>query len=124
MCSSDLDNLLLGDPDAGDPALYEVLHHTAADFVKDLPEGLNTVCGEQGGGLSEGQAQRIAIARGLLRKGNILLLDEFSASLDEETEEILMERLLANYPDKTMIFITHHETVAGYCSDVVHLKKL
>ena len=118
------DNLLLGDPDAGDPALYEVLHHTAADFVKDLPEGLNTVCGEQGGGLSEGQAQRIAIARGLLRKGNILLLDEFSASLDEETEEILMERLLANYPDKTMIFITHHETVAGYCSDVVHLKKL
>ena len=118
------DNLLLGDPDAGDPALYEVLHHTAADFIKDLPEGLNTVCGEQGGGLSEGQAQRIAIARGLLRKGNILLLDEFSASLDEETEEILMERLLANYPDKTMIFITHHETVAGYCSDVVHLKKL
>lgn len=118
------DNLLLGDPDAGDPALYEVLHHTAADFVKDLPKGLNTVCGEQGGGLSEGQAQRIAIARGLLRKGNILLLDEFSASLDEETEEILMERLLANYPDKTMIFITHHETVAGYCSDVVHLKKL
>ena len=118
------DNLLLGDSDAGDPALYEVLHHTAADFVKDLPEGLNTVCGEQGGGLSEGQAQRIAIARGLLRKGNILLLDEFSASLDEETEEILMERLLANYPDKTMIFITHHETVAGYCSDVVHLKKL
>lgn len=118
------DNLLLGDPDAGDPALYEVLHHTAADFVKDLPEGLNTVCGEQGGGLSEGQAQRIAIARGLLRKGNILLLDEFSASLDEETEEILIERLLANYPDKTMIFITHHETVAGYCSDVVHLKKL
>ena len=117
------ENLLLGDPDATDEQLYDVLHTTVADFVKDLPEGLDTVCGEQGSGLSEGQAQRIAIARGLLRKGSVLLLDEFSSSLDKGTEHFLMQRLIAHYPDKTMIFITHHEMIADYCSDTIRLEK-
>ena len=117
------ENLLLGDPDATDEQLYDVLHTTVADFVKDLPEGLDTVCGEQGSGLSEGQAQRIAVARGLLRKGSVLLLDEFSSSLDKGTEHFLMQRLIAHYPDKTMIFITHHEMIADYCSDTIRLEK-
>ena len=56
--------------------------------------------------MSEGQAQRIAIARGLLRPGRILLLDEISSSLDSETEEVLFERLFKEYPERTMIFIT------------------
>lgn len=117
------DNLLLGDPNATDEELYQVLHTTAADFVKDLPLGLDSLCRERGTGLSEGQAQRIAIARGLLRKGSILLMDEFSSSLDKETEKILMQRLLENYPDKTMLFITHHEVIANYCTDIVKLER-
>ena len=70
------------------------LHNAAADFTQELPLGLDTVCGESGTGLSEGQAQRIAIARGLLRGGRIMLLDEPASALDNATEAILMERLM------------------------------
>ncbi|MGP1393832.1 MAG: ABC transporter ATP-binding protein, partial [Candidatus Cryptobacteroides sp.] len=83
------DNLLMGDPEASEQRMWKVLELSAAEFVKDLPDGLDTICGEKGTGLSEGQAQRIAIARGLLRPGSIMLLDEFSSSLDRETEERL-----------------------------------
>ena len=75
-------NLQLAMPDATEDELHEVLHTACADFVFDLPDGLNTELGERGSGLSEGQAQRIAIARGLLHGGDILLLDEISSSLD------------------------------------------
>jgi len=92
-----------------------------ADFVFNLPEGMDTECGERGGGLSEGQAQRIAIARGLLRPGNIMLLDEISASLDEQTERELYRRLFASYPQKTMVFITHRPVVCELCDEVVRL---
>ena len=114
-------NLQLAKPDATDEELREVLHTAMADFVLNLPEGLNAECGERGGGLSEGQAQRIAIARGLLRPGNIMLLDEISASLDEETEHELYSRLFAAYPQKTMIFITHRPTVCELCNEVIRL---
>ena len=114
-------NLQLANPDATDDELREVLHTAMADFVLKLPEGLDTECGERGGGLSEGQAQRIAIARGLLRPGNIMLLDEISASLDEETEHELYKRLFAAYPQKTMIFITHRPTVCELCNEVIRL---
>jgi ATP-binding cassette subfamily B protein len=117
------DNLLLGNPDATDQEMYEVLHIAAADFVEELPDGLNSICGEQGAGLSEGQAQRIAIARGLLRPGSIMLLDEFSSSLDKETEETLIHRLLESCPNKTMIFITHREMIVQYCSEVINLTR-
>ena len=92
-----------------------------ADFVLNLPEGLDAECGERGSGLSEGQAQRIAIARGLLRPGNIMLLDEISSSLDEDTEHELYSRLFAAYPQKTMIFITHRPTVCELCNEVIKL---
>ena len=117
------ENLLLGDPEADEARLKEVLHCAAADFVLELPDGLETLCGEQGSGLSEGQAQRIAIARALLRPGSILLLDEFSSSLDPATEERLMERLTAAAPDKTMIFITHREKIAQYCTGTLSLER-
>jgi ABC-type multidrug transport system fused ATPase/permease subunit len=114
-------NLLLARPDATDEALKDVLHTAMADFVLDLPDGLDTECGERGSGLSEGQAQRIAIARGLLRPGGILLLDEISASLDEATERELYRRLFAKYPGKTMIFITHRPVVCELCNEVIKL---
>ena len=114
-------NLLLARPDATDEALEDVLHTAMADFVLELPDGLDTECGERGSGLSEGQAQRIAIARGLLRPGGILLLDEISASLDEATERELYRRLFAKYPGKTMIFITHRPVVCEMCDEVIRL---
>lgn len=114
-------NLQLAKPDATDEELHQVLHTAMADFVFQLPEGIDTECGERGGGLSEGQAQRIAIARGLLRPGGILLLDEISASLDEQTERELYRRLFEAFPQKTMIFITHRQLVCELCDEVVRL---
>ncbi len=114
-------NLQLARPQATDEEMRHVLHVAAADFVLDLPQGLDTECGERGVGFSEGQAQRIAIARGLLRPGSILLLDEISASLDEQTERELFTRLFADYADKTVIMITHRSTVAQLCDDIVRL---
>ena len=114
-------NLQLAKPDATDEELQQVLHTAMADFVFQLPEGIDTECGERGGGLSEGQAQRIAIARGLLRPGSILLLDEISASLDEQTERELYRRLFEAYPQKTMIFITHRQLVCELCDDKISL---
>jgi ABC-type transport system involved in cytochrome bd biosynthesis fused ATPase/permease subunit len=102
--------------------LQEVLHVAMADFVNELPEGIDTTLGERGIGLSEGQAQRIAIARGLLRPGNILLLDEISASLDEETEQELFRRLFDYCKNKTMVFITHRPAVSALCNNVIKLQ--
>ena len=112
-------NLLLAQPDATEEQLRQVLHTAMADFVLELPDGMDTECGERGNGLSEGQAQRIAIARGLLRPGSILLLDEISASLDEHTEQELYRRLFTTYPQKTMIFITHRTAVCQLCDQVI-----
>ena len=114
-------NLQLAKPDASEDEMRQVLYTAMADFVLELPDGLDTECGERGSGLSEGQAQRIAIARGLLRPGGILLLDEISASLDEETERELYSRLFAAYPFKTMIFITHRPVVCELCNAVVRI---
>lgn len=115
------DNLLLGDPSATDEQLREVLHLAAADFVFDLPDSLDTMCGEKGAGLSEGQAQRICIARSLLRRGGVLLLDEPTASLDPQTEEILMRRMMQTASGRTIILVTHREQAAALCDNVVRL---
>ena len=117
-------NLQLARPDATDDELRQVLHVAMADFVYDLPNGIDTQLGERGVGLSEGQAQRIAIARGLLRPGGILLLDEISSSLDEQTERELFRRLFDYCHDKTMIFITHRPAVSQLCDAVIHLEDL
>lgn len=115
------DNLLLGNPDATEEDMYRALYVAAADFVLDFPEGIHTFCGEKGSGLSEGQAQRIAIARGLLHSGNILLLDEPTSALDMETEHLLMERLAAQIGNKTLILITHRELNVERKTEVVRL---
>jgi ABC-type multidrug transport system fused ATPase/permease subunit len=115
------DNLLLGRPDATDEQLWEVLRVACAEFVLSLPEGLDTKCGEQGGGLSEGQAQRIAIARSLLRPGSVLLFDEATSALDPDTERRLLERLAEAKGQRTVIFITHRPSVLGYCDRVLRV---
>ena len=115
------DNLLMGNPEATVQQMEAALYTAAAEFVFDLPCGLDAQCFESGGGLSEGQAQRIAIARALLRPGAVLLLDEFSSALDAETETALMERLTSRYSDHTMIFITHRDKIIDYCTDVLRL---
>jgi len=114
-------NLLLAKPGATEEELQNALHTACADFVNELPDGIDSELGERGCGLSEGQAQRIAIARGLLREGSVLLLDEISASLDEETERELYKRLFAAYPAKTMIFITHRSAITALCDETLRI---
>lgn len=116
------DNLRIGKLDATDEEMREALHRSCADFVFDLPEGLNTKCTEQGGGLSEGQAQRIAIARCLLRNRSILIFDEATSALDEETERKLLQNLLAE-KRHTIIFITHRKAVIDYCDKSLKIEK-
>ncbi len=116
------ENLLLARQDATEEQLHEVLHLAAADFVYDLPNGLDTVCAEIGAGLSEGQAQRIAVARALLRPGGILVLDEATSSLDAETELELLERMAARYRgSKTILCITHRPAATSYADSVLRL---
>ena len=115
------DNLLVGKADATDEELRDALHTAVAEFVYDLPDGLDTLCGEHGAGLSEGQAQRIAIARGLLRPGGVLLLDEPSSALDSQTERLLVDRIRARLGRRTLILVTHNPSTAELCSDVICL---
>ena len=109
------ENLLLGNSEADDNVLRKVLYIASAGFVYDLPQGLNTKLGENGTGLSEGQAQRIAIARSLLRPGKILLLDEATSALDSETERNFLINLKQEMGNRTVIFITHQPEVAKFC---------
>ena len=114
-------NLLMAKPDASDEELHTALHTSCADFVFDLPQGIDTVLSEHGGGLSEGQAQRIAIARGLLRPGAVFLLDEISSALDEDTERELFSRLFAARPSTTILLITHRKKVASLCDECLEI---
>ena len=115
-------NLLMAKPDASDEELHTALHTSCADFVFDLPQGIDTVLSEHGGGLSEGQAQRIAIARGLLRPGTVFLLDEISSALDEDTERELFSRLFAARPSTTILLITHRKKVAALCDEHLEIR--
>ena len=116
------ENLLLGRPEATDEELWQALHTACAEFVEQLPAGLDTLCSEQGGGLSEGQAQRIAIARSLLRSGSILLLDEATSALDADTERRFLKNIASEMHNKTIIFITHRTSVLEYCDHVLRIK--
>lgn len=117
------DNLRLGNLSATDDDMLNALHRACADFVCELPDGLDTVCSESGGGLSEGQAQRIAIARALLRDGSVMLFDEATSSLDPDTERRLLANLLADR-QRTIIFVTHRMAVVDYCDRVLRMERL
>lgn len=117
------ENLLLADPTATDERLKEVLSIAEASFVMQLPNGLDTMCGEDGNGLSDGQCQRIAIARALLRPGGVLLLDEATSALDSKTENRLLENLCNTYKgNKTILFISHRETVAKFADALLEFE--
>lgn len=117
------DNLLLGCPTADDAQMWEVLHCAAADFVQKLPNGLDTLCSELGGGLSEGQAQRICIARALLREAPVMIFDESTSALDARTEALVTERIVHTYTGRTLIFITHRTALLPHCTQQLHLKR-
>lgn len=117
------DNLRLGRLLATDEEMKEALRMSCAEFLFDTPDGLDTICGEQGGGLSEGQAQRIAIARALLRDCPVLLLDEATSALDPDTERQLLSNILSD-KRRTIIFITHRLAVKDYCDQTLTIEKI
>ena len=117
------DNLLLGNPDATEADMREALKTACAGFVMDRPDGLDAICGELGAGLSEGQAQRIAIARARLRKGSVLLLDEATSALDMHTEQELLKNLSNREAGQTIICVTHRPAVISYCTQVIEMKR-
>ena len=118
-------NLLLGKVDATEKEMRQALHAAAADFViNDFHDGLDTLIGEGGIGVSEGQAQRIAIARSFLRPGNVILMDEPRSALDAETEKMFLMRLTNQVYDKTIVIVTHKKDVCKYVSEVVTIKLL
>ena len=113
------DNLRMVKPDASDAQLRAALEAACAwDFVSAMDGGLEASVGEHGHGLSEGQAQRIAIARALLRDAPVLLLDEATSALDVATERTILRNLAAHYPHKTCIVTTHRPTVISLCRRV------
>ena len=116
------DNLLLARADASEEDLRAALHTAVADFVYELPEGLDTPCGETGSGLSEGQCQRIAIARALLRDGGVLILDEATSALDAGTEALLLDRLYARYRGaRTLLFISHRDAISARADEILRI---
>lgn len=117
------DNLLMGNPDATEQHMRDALHIACADYVFELPQGLDSEITERGGGLSEGQAQRIAVARSILRPGSILILDEVTSALDEATEQEMLRRLTQSQIGKTLIFVTHRPAIMQYCNQVLRIEK-
>ena len=102
------ENLLMANPQATEEELKEALHTADADFVFEMPNGLETECAETGHGLSEGQAQRISIARALLHRGSILILDEATSALDSASENKVLGGIHSKYHgNKTIVCITH-----------------
>lgn len=117
------ENLYMGNPEADEFQLIKSLVDASAwDFVEVLPKGMETIIGEGGIGLSEGQAQRIAIARALLKRAPILILDEATSALDVETEVKVLDSVKALEHKPACIIITHRESVMKKCSRVLKLE--
>lgn len=118
------ENLLWGNPDASEEELRQALADADASFVYRLPDGLDTRIGEKAYGLSEGQAQRIAIARALLRHVPILVLDEATSALDEESEKRILSALASpnmSYAPLCLI-VTHRPSMLPYFDQVLHIQ--
>lgn len=116
------DNILMGKKDATDEEIIEALESAAAyDFIKEFPDGIDTLIGEKGVGISEGQAQRIAIARALVRRAPFLILDEATSSLDESTELRVLEGIRKWNPSPTCLLITHRRSVLQYCDREIQI---
>ena len=117
------DNLRLVKPDANEQEMQDALEAACAwDFVKELPNGIHYHIGERGTGLSEGQAQRIAIARAILRDAPILLLDEATSALDMDTESRVLKHIIKSTPQRLCIVTTHRPSVLSMCDRVYEVK--
>ena len=114
--------LTFGDEDVPDESIWQALDIAAADFVRELPEGLEAMLGERGAGLSEGQLQRLAVARAILSGHPILLLDEATSALDEGTEARLLDNL-KRMTDKTVLIVTHRPRVRAISDRVWVLRE-
>ena len=120
-CGTIRENLMLSNMYTSEEQISEVLHIACAEFVYSLPKGIDTVIGESEYGISEGQAQRIAVARALLQGGSIWLFDEPTSALDSQTIQQICRNLLQVGKDKILIFITHDRYVEDACSQVISL---
>lgn len=118
------DNLKYGNPNASDDEIKAALSNACAlDFVNELENGLDTMIGEKGVGISEGQAQRIAIARSFLRERPILILDEATSALDPETEVNVLKAVRELPTKPTCIIITHRPSALNICNRIMKLEK-
>lgn len=117
------ENIRMGNLDATEEELLEALKLAAGyEFVMELPKGIDTVIGERGHGLSEGQAQRIAIARAFVRKAPFMILDEATSALDEETELAVLRGLQQLDPRPTCLIITHRKSILQYCDREIKIE--
>lgn len=118
------ENIRMGRLDATEEEMIEALKMASGyEFVSNLEKGLDTVIGEKGHGLSEGQAQRIAIARAFVRKTPFLILDEATSALDEDTELKVLSGLMKLDPKPTCLIITHRRSILKYCSRELHIER-
>ena len=110
-------------PEASEEEIIQCLKKACAwEFVSAMPDGINSIIGERGGGLSEGQAQRLSIARALLRNSPILLLDEATSALDITTEREVLKNIMKDDSPRTCIVTTHRPTVLNLCSIVYSVR--
>ncbi len=118
------DNLRIVSPEATDKELEEVLRVAEAwSFIDKLPEKMNTPISERGANFSDGQIQRISIARALLRDAPVLVMDEATSALDAETEEKVLGNMMKAYPNRTCIITTHRPSMLNYCNRVYRLNE-
>ena len=116
------DNLTFIHTDVSDEELEKAIRISCADrFIKELPDGLDTVIGEKGLGLSEGQVQRLAIARSMLSESPVLLLDEATSALDEETEKAFLMNL-KEMKNVTCIIVSHKKAALEICNKHVRIE--
>ena len=114
-------NLTFTNPDATDSEIQAALYASALDeYVATLPQGLDTVLSENGAGLSEGQAQRLSLARAIISGAPVLLLDEVTSALDAATEATVLERICA-LPGKTCIAVTHRPAALALADHIIEV---
>lgn len=116
------ENLKTGNSAADKEMMMKALEYAgAADFVSKLPDGIETVLSENSGGISEGQAQRISIARALIADKPILILDEATSALDEKTEALVLKNISEKFSNRTCFIITHRKAMLDYCDRVIKI---